>query len=1125
MDLEALYKLKAAALLHAPPSKPFEPKMDREVAKKIAEDVLGGGVSALIDDSRITLSDKVASSFERWILSILMGDEWIPDLFRVEAVKIKNIAMPSLSKDIAREALDENAEKTYVSRLKGVLEDVKDWKLKYHLLYLLYEPLWILEGLPWGPVDARVPTHSVFDHDYATAAVVNWTFQDPQRVKGLLVGLDVAGVERFIASSRKVRDAWISSYIVSALLWYTVVELIDKLGPDVLLMPSLRMNPFYLYWLEGKLGSGFADEKLKEKLEKLKSVESLVYISDKVHRMYTELGIPPYSIIPGRATLILPPADYLKTVLGRDYGDLRNYFTERFERGWRLLWRAAKKLAELKSEEGKDPVWTFVRRVFDYYEKELREARFDVHPPLYLRVEWVDVDSGTDESLWQLYDNKYRELIGRLSLAKYRYEEPETQLELYDITERLFGGASGALGFPKPSGRGFEYCTSCGRLPAIVVLPSRESENIREDEYGTALYCAIVGGGEPQACSERIRSGESKELANEYSEWRKTQLEKLKPVFTPGERLCPWCFLKRVLSLEPRLLRILLAGGDEGEVDEMVNSIYRGREEEGEREVWFPSTAHIASTRLYDSIARLEPGELRGFVQKAIRLITSPAAQEPVVPIWYFVERVVERVVEELRNKRLEEGDADLIRVLIRSDPVDLWFNPDRRASWSTVLEGFGLSKWFWRYYALIRADGDSIGDLLEGKLTAFLSGKVDECFYDKALAGGSRHEEEEEEIRKYWEKYVLDACEGEFKEFVKDVLSGNAERWPNKIAGRAGVGVGEARERIERVKRVLESAAKDARIIVSPSYHVAVSGALTRIAMLDVAVISELDGFVAYAGGDDLMAFAPVDRVLEIVRNTRRGYGGAGMDIGVKSALGEVRVEKGFLSVKGACLPLLPGVGRSYCAYIAHYHYPLSVVIARSSDLLEEAKGNYWTEYPTNVPAKPFDTAKKDVLVVAYNPRAGSEDFTVIPLTLKRPADDVDGIASALSFVSDMLRLVDERVSGERQARISHSVLYDASEPRFVETLTALVIESRDGYAGEYAGIARKLLYELIRRNVRERFRAEAERLSEELLQSLESSIPLLVLVKRRSGEGAEKRPAVLSAVDAVRLVRSGMR
>jgi len=1141
MSLEELYKLKIIALLHDPPNKPFELKRHREVAEEVMRDIIGSEIGKLAQGARIHLSDRIASSFDRWILSILMGDKWIPGLFGVEIVKIKNIVAPSLEEEVPRP--NESSYMNYISELKDILSIADEWRLKYHLLYLFYEPLWILNDLPLGPADTRVPTHTVFDHDYATASIINWTFEDSKHVRGLLVGLDVAGVQRFVSSSRKVRDGWISSYIVSALTWYAVIELISKLGPDILLMPSPRMNVFYLYWLKHELI--YRNMKSYGSLDKyLEQLETLFYVSNSVFKMYEELGIPPYPIIPGRATLILPSKDYLeKDPL--NIKDLKKYFEDRFENGWKLLWGITRKLAE--KLEGEDSIWRFIKKVFDYYDKVLKDKDrgFNNIPPLGLRIEYVEIDSSDDENLWYLYDKKYRELVNRLSLAKYRCEYPETKLKLYGITEQLF--ENGALGIPKPSSRGFEYCTCCGRMPAIVVLP-RESERPEEDEYEILLYCTVVKNVDPQTCNEILKNeSERKKLIDEYKEQRINIIniiERFKSIFSPGERLCPWCFLKRALSLEPRVLKILLIG-DESKIDDVIDGILKEK-----KETWFPSTAHIASTRLYEKMADLEFDKLREFVQKIINLIHYKPS--PRTWTWLFMEGVYKKLDERIKSSSVTKEDVELtrtlIQALIQSDPEDHWFNPSKRSEWSEVLRAFGLSKWCWRYYVLMRADGDSIGDLLEGKLTAFLSGRIDEHIYDKILAKRYVENKEFEELGLHLGEYITSACEGDLRDFMKFCLSAlqkgldaedikeKGRGWVQRISEEGKVSIDEAHKRISNVIDLLRGIIKVPRLIVSPSYHVAISGALMRIAMLDIAMISELDGIVVYSGGDDLMAFVPVDKALDIVYNTRRGFSGASIGSGIRSDRSKISLRHGFLKIKNANLSLLPNVGRSYCVYIVHYHYPLSVVITRSLELLEEAKSSYTVEYFDDY-LKYFTRVEKDMVTIAYNPRSGGEEYTLIPLTLKRPIislsplndgrcskeSSIDAVAQSLTLVNKLFESIDERVSGEGRAKISKSLLYDAKH--FIDTLTMLIKKSKENTfkAEEFADTSLKLLQGIIRRNINTRFKAEAENLCKNLLGLSKRYIPLLSLIEKKNGEVLY--PAILSALDSVRLIISGMR
>ncbi|RLE84468.1 MAG: type III-B CRISPR-associated protein Cas10/Cmr2, partial [Thermoprotei archaeon] len=228
------------------------------------------------------------------------------------------------------------------------------------------------------------------------------------------------------------------------------------------------------------------------------------------------------------------------------------------------------------------------------------------------------------------------------------------------------------------------------------------------------------------------------------------------------------------------------------------------------------------------------------------------------------------------------------------------------------------------------------------------------------------------------------------------------------------------------RVKRILDSL----RVPVTISYHVSISSALMRIALLDVAVISKLDGFVVYAGGDDLLAFMPVDRALEAVYVTRRSFAGSNIDEG------HVKFIDGFIKLRSALLPMLPGLGRSYCVYIAHYHYPLSTALSRSQELVEEAKDRLLTKYyRVRINGSySLEVSGKDFLVIAYNPRGG-ERWTALPLTWIR-LDHMNIMKDIyVSTVGELAASADEILKGMRPHRalnepaLTRSLLYDVEE------------------------------------------------------------------------------------------------
>ena len=166
----------------------------------------------------------------------------------------------------------------------------------YHVLSVLYEPLWhqASQGLYRGPADTRVPTHSVFDHLYASAAAVNiTTYGGAKGVAGFLVYVGWRGVEEWVRSARKLSDMWVASWLATAMVWHAIGGLVWCLGPDVLLLPGFRWNPFYLALLRARLGEHVFEET----------------VGDVARDFYMWEGFPYYAYMPANAVLLLPVLD------------------------------------------------------------------------------------------------------------------------------------------------------------------------------------------------------------------------------------------------------------------------------------------------------------------------------------------------------------------------------------------------------------------------------------------------------------------------------------------------------------------------------------------------------------------------------------------------------------------------------------------------------------------------------------------------------------------------------------------------------------------------------------------------------------------------------------------------
>jgi len=475
-----IYKLKIAAMLHDPPDKAWHVMEKRKMGhKEVSERIVGELLPELgkIPVERAGLADFLAAGADRWfseIFTAVVGGR-PEEIVIVNPLSLKSMKPNEPDEDYPKRWVNEiNEIKEIIWRSKIPEEDKYKWF--YHILYGFGELLY-LKHYPnsIGPADTRVPHHTTFDHLSMTASISNWLISG-EEPSGFLVQLELAGIQRYIQNSRKLCDLWFSSFFSSYLIWSMVEELVDKIGPDVLISPSCRWNPFYFRWLLRccrDLSENLAEE-LRRFLKKL-SFENLgeVFSLDE-----------PLPVLPTSVRMILPPLEVLRS-LGIAEGGIAEYFLERYRRAYSELVRLVKK--ECENDE------------------KLREALEKVGdaPPLMLRCAVVRIpDEVGDES--KEYVKRFNEnldnLISSLNAERARklknileYKEDKKDIikiytffpfvglkkltEKFRMSEKLKAKAPLAADFQAWTeelwrrGDGFNYCTVCGEAPSILDVP------------------------------------------------------------------------------------------------------------------------------------------------------------------------------------------------------------------------------------------------------------------------------------------------------------------------------------------------------------------------------------------------------------------------------------------------------------------------------------------------------------------------------------------------------------------------------------------------------------------------------------------------------------------------------
>jgi CRISPR-associated protein Cmr2 len=257
---------KAHALLHDPPHKALwfegyriysknshEEEARQMLATMLMATPLGGGAPPTRDAlaRRVDLADRVAASFDRWALPKPDGGYW------VKAKALYNPFNVKYSLEIERPdpKTFEAAFLDYVHDVNNILREASSERDAYMLLYASAELAWALRDLPALPADTRAPTHTIFDHLYATASVMNWVGEGGG-MRGCLLEVDIPGIQKVIGSARKAGDYNAGSLLVSLAIWLTAWQYMRAYGPDVLLSPTPRFNPLFYLQLEREIKGG-----------------------------------------------------------------------------------------------------------------------------------------------------------------------------------------------------------------------------------------------------------------------------------------------------------------------------------------------------------------------------------------------------------------------------------------------------------------------------------------------------------------------------------------------------------------------------------------------------------------------------------------------------------------------------------------------------------------------------------------------------------------------------------------------------------------------------------------------------------------------------------------------------
>ncbi len=225
-------------------------------------------------DKEIEDSDHIASASDRLFLP--KGKDYFNLSFKGEPQIIHPFSGEKKTldlKDLIKYDRDDY-QKSAVSLLSSINERGGDDNL-FILLWELYGDILkkvfrakneVIDNLP---ADTRFPDHSIWEHLSTVSAIAS------ALPKPSFLIFSISPVQSFITNSKKTRDFWLGSYILSYLTWKAIEKVISDFGPDSIVFPDLHKQPLFIKDFIEKILSEYEKDDNKKALnkvvEKLKS--------------------------------------------------------------------------------------------------------------------------------------------------------------------------------------------------------------------------------------------------------------------------------------------------------------------------------------------------------------------------------------------------------------------------------------------------------------------------------------------------------------------------------------------------------------------------------------------------------------------------------------------------------------------------------------------------------------------------------------------------------------------------------------------------------------------------------------------------------------------------------------
>ncbi len=743
MNSDEFWKNKIRAFLHDPPDKAFELKTHEKRIKEI----LGDLIPSKSIKRKIKTADTQASSLQRIDLEkskdgkeLRSTFDRVHDTEKYEYIgypvirhpvtgEVKEFciiagSLPEVDKPVinVRDSERDDYEKRFYSLLDRILKIEKETfsklvksggsKEDYLRIWTFYEDELknalksefsesFAEEFVNLPAYTLSPDHTLFDHADATSVIYG---AECNGRKPVLLLFKLNPVQKFIADSRKEKDLWAASHILAALTFSAICAIVEKFGPDAVIYPHLRNNPFFRAWIFSK---GIHDSKPEPKTLSAATVPN---------KFFAIVGIENEGELDELENEVSENVNgMLEELFGSVWSEVwdgvvaKNGFLDS------LVEKISKKLEEeiekCSDEKRKISLENELREVLEYrsnkkkLHKEILLSHFN-STLSFLKVPEIDL-SGDKKNAYA----KLKDFVESLNLPK---NIERKYLEWLEMLEKVEASDN------KPS----KYDLYSLYYEILLELNAIESAKFVKPAEPSGFKCTL--------CGEHLAiGGESEQFMKEL--WEKIHRE-LPGYLRENERLCAVCLVKRFY---PKFLREL-------ELFEKIDSIVPKTESVSEVAMCKSTKAGIAWKDIYDYLRD----------EKNLDEILSDVATEKyenlkakLKELKSLIKKLIVNVEEQLKKQRYYSDD--FLRNLHKSFSNEILYIENLRDAKSLLdtlgfrtLDSVNIDESLLsevrdklseisrlieeeppKYYAILVMDGDEIGKLLSGdKLLATAS-------------------------------------------------------------------------------------------------------------------------------------------------------------------------------------------------------------------------------------------------------------------------------------------------------------------------------------------------------------------------------------------------------------------